>query len=255
MLGSMEAWTSSPAAFAPGFSIPGVKADFARLGINSPEELFVRQLASQRTAFAITGPGAVQSDLFPVLEYAAPFAFYLGENSTVLEKYDQRTRQQLLAPAEQNTMLRSLKPEEIRSVFSKYATVNSELIPAIRNLRDGENIPCVLNPAAPRVNALPVLGTNVDALSQAASTFGAGTPAQTMQAIAVIEAELGRQPPGTNGIAAQWASLAATAALGANNPQRAAQLAVTALKFDPDDPQAAFLLRILAREAPALFQK
>jgi len=254
MLGSLQPWESSPEIFAKNFALPGVHADFAKLGVNSPEALFVRQFASQRTGYAITGPGPMQSDLFPVLEYAAPYAFYLGEDSHLLEKFDERTRQQLLAPVRKNSLLRALPTQETQSVFSKYASVNVELLSSIRGLPGGGGIPCMLNPGAPRITALPVLGTNMTSLSQAASSLG-GTPEQTRQGIAGIESILAVQPSGHNLIAAEWASLAATAALGLDDTQHAAQLSVAALKFNPDDTQAAYLLRILAREAPALFQK
>ncbi len=75
------------------------------INIESPEALLARQLASQRTGFAIADKGAIQSDLFPVLEYAAPRAFFLGTGSRVLWQYDERTRQQLLAPAEKAATL------------------------------------------------------------------------------------------------------------------------------------------------------
>jgi spermidine synthase len=254
LLGSQQPWTSSPEVFAKSFSVPGVKADFAKLGVHLPEAVFARQLASQRTAFAIIGPGPMQSDLFPVLEYAAPYAFYLGENSRMVEKFDERTRQLLLAPAAKTTLLRSLSPEEIQSVFSQYATVNAELLPALRGLPTAENVPCLLTPHAPLIAPLPVLGTNVAALSEAASLLGR-SPAQTAQGIAGIEAVLQIQPAGTNAIAAEWASLAATAALHLGDHAKTAQLVLLAKKFNPNDTQAAFLLRILAREAPELFEK
>ena len=55
------------------------------IDIQSPEALMARQLASQRTGFAIAGDGPMQSDLFPVLEYAAPRAFYLVTGSRMLD--------------------------------------------------------------------------------------------------------------------------------------------------------------------------
>jgi hypothetical protein len=254
LLGAQQPWTSSPEIFAKTFSVPGVKADFAKLGVHSPEAIFARQLASQRTAFAITGPGPMQSDLFPVLEYAAPYAFYFGENSKMVEKFDERTRQQLLAPAVKVSLLRSLPADEIQSVFSKYAAVNTELLPALRGLPTAEDTPCLLNPKAPHIAPLPVLGTNVAALTEAASLLGR-SPTDTARGITGIEAILQTQHASTNVIAAQWASLAATAALGINDYPKSAQLVLTAQKFNPDDAQAAFLLRILAREAPSLFQR
>jgi tetratricopeptide (TPR) repeat protein len=215
--------------------------------------LFARQLASQRTAFAITEPGPMQSDLFPVLEYAAPYAFYLGESSRMLEKFDERTRQQLLAPAAKQALLKSLPGDALKSVFSKYSTVNNELLPIVRGAAPG-NVPCILNPNASRISILPVLGTNAEALSQSANLLG-GTPEQTFQGITGIETVLAAQPSGTNSVAADWSSLAAAAALSLNDYARAAQLCSRALKFNPDDEQAAFLLHLLAREKPELFQK
>jgi predicted membrane-bound spermidine synthase len=254
LLGAQQPWASSPEIFAKSFALPGVKADFARLGVHSPEAIFARQLASQRTAYAITGPGPMQSDLFPVLEYAAPYAFYLGENSKMVENFDERTRQQLLAPAAKVSLLRSLPPEEIQSVFSQYTTVNTELLPALKSLLSAAETPCLLRTNAPMIAPLPVLGTNLVALSESVSRLGL-SPAQTAQGLAGIEALLQTQPAGTNAVAAQWASLAATAALHLGDHAKTAQLVLLAQKFNPEDPQAAFLLRILAREAPQLFQK
>ncbi len=254
LLGSQQPWVSTPEVFAKSFFLPGVRDDFAKLGVNSPEALFARQLASQRTAFAISSPGPMQSDLFPILEYSAPFAFYLGENSQMLEKFDERTRMQLLAPPQKSAWLRQLPPAEIQSVFSKYASANPELFSSIRSLPAGATVPCLLVTNAARISLLPVLGTNSDALSLAASSLGYGVD-QTRQGIIGIESILATQPPGTNTLAAEWASLAATAALGLGDQTQAAKLAALALKFNPDDSQAAYLLRIIAREAPALFQK
>lgn len=254
LIGAQQPWVSTPETFARTFAIPGVREDFAKLGVNSATAIFARQLASQRTAHAITGPGPMQSDLFPVLEYAAPYAFFLGENSRMMEKYDERTRQQLLAPAEKTSWLRALPATEITSVFATYTTVNTELLPALRGQPGSENLPCLFNPNAPLLAPLPVLGTNVTALSQAASLLGR-SPAQTAQGIAGIAAVLQNLPPATNAIAAQWAALAGSAALGLNDHAQAAQFVLLAQRFHPDDAQAAFLLRLLAREKPELFQK
>ena len=254
LIGSQQRWTSSPEVFSKSFFIPGVKADFAKLGVNTPEALFVRQLASQRTAFAIPGPGPMQSDLFPVLEYAAPYAFYLGENSKMLEKFDERTRQLLLAPPAKVALLRSLPAGEIQSVFSKYTTVNPELLLALRGLWAAENIPCLLKSDSPLIASLPSLGTHSAAVGAELSLLGR-SPTETARALADIESILQTQPPGTSTLAAEWASLAATAALATGDYPKSAQLLLAAQKFNPADTQAAFLLRILLREKPELFQK
>lgn len=127
LLGSMQPWRSNPAAYRQAFAMPGVESDMAAIGIRSPEALWARQLASQRTAFAIAGDGPVQTDLFPVLEYAAPRAFYIGISATVLEGYDERTRQRQLAPAEKLTTLRALPPPDVLAEFQLFNSVNHEL--------------------------------------------------------------------------------------------------------------------------------
>jgi hypothetical protein len=135
MLGSFQSWQTGPDIFKKSFVLNGVKSDLGSIGIHSPEALLARQLASQRTAFAIAGGGPIQSDLFPVLEYAAPRSFYIGENSRMLVQYDERTRQQLLAPREKNAVLRALPDAEVGSVFSEYTSVNRELLASIRSDR------------------------------------------------------------------------------------------------------------------------
>jgi hypothetical protein len=143
LLGSMEPWPSNPTIYMQSFDIPGVKSDFAKIDISSPEVLWARQLASQRTAFAIPGDGPVQSDLFPVLEYAAPRAFYIGVTAKSLENYDERTRQIGLAPVEKITVLKSLQPAQTLPMFLSFSTVNKELIDSLEGKGDGANAPCV----------------------------------------------------------------------------------------------------------------
>jgi predicted membrane-bound spermidine synthase len=246
LLGSQQPWVSSPETFAKNFAVPGVRADLDRLGINSPAALFARQLASQRTAFAIPGPGAIQSDLFPVLEYAAPFAFFLGKNSSLLEKFDERTRQQLLASAEKTSQLRSLPPETVQSVFSRFGSANTELLSIVRHQPGTENLPCALNPSAPRVPQMPALGQNKFALSNSLALL-ANAPERAAESIAQIESILNTLPSGTNANAAQWATLTASAALGLGDAPTADRLSSIALKFNPDNATAEYLKRILAR--------
>ena len=142
MLGSMQPWQSNPDVFRKSFSLSGVKSDMAMIGIQSPEELLARQLASQRTAFAIAGAGPVQSDLFPILEYAAPRAFYVGIDAKVFENYDERTRQQQLAPPAKLAALRALSRPEVLSIFAPYSSVNRELLGSLTGTAKA-SVPCV----------------------------------------------------------------------------------------------------------------
>jgi hypothetical protein len=250
LLGSLQSWQTGPDVFRQGFTLPGVRLDLAQIGIHSPEALLARQLASQRTAFAITGGGPIQSDLFPVLEYAAPRAFYLGDNSRMLEKFDERTRQQLLAPAGKLAILQSLPPEQVQSVFSEFTTINYELFVSVRGLASATTLPCVFNTNSPRtiIPAPPADNpTNAAILTRAATLIG-GTIQQRREGIALIESAVEAQSSSTNRSAAEWVALAATAALSIGDLEPAGRLAVLALKRDPTEAQAAYVARIVERE-------
>jgi predicted membrane-bound spermidine synthase len=149
MLGSLQPWPSGPEVFRQSFGFPGVRSDLDSIGIQSPEALLARQLASQRTAFAIAGDGPIQSDLFPVLEYAAPRAFYVGISAKMFERFDERTRQQAVAPPDKLTTLHSLTMAEVRSVFIPFSTVNGELLDSLLGREAGANVPCVFKSNAP----------------------------------------------------------------------------------------------------------
>jgi predicted membrane-bound spermidine synthase len=149
MLGSLQPWQAGPEVFRQSFGFTGVRSDLDSIGIHSPEALLARQLASQRTAFAIAGDGPIQSDLFPVLEYAAPRAFYIGINAKVFERFDERTRQQAVAPPDKLTTLHSLTVADVRSVFLPFSTVNRELLDSLLGREAGANVPCVFKTNAP----------------------------------------------------------------------------------------------------------
>jgi predicted membrane-bound spermidine synthase len=254
MLGSLQPWPTGPDTFRQGFALAGVKADLAQIGITSPEALLARQLASQQTAFAIAGDGPIQSDLFPVLEYAAPRAFYIGDTSRVLGNFDERTRQQLLAPTRKLTTLRALPAEQVQSIFSEYTTVNSELLFAVRGSFEALKVPCVFNPNSPRTTIPALFGgavTNATTLNRAAVLMD-GTGEQQREAVALIKSVVEAQPLSTNRLAAEWASLAATVALGNGDLEQAAQLTTLALKQDPANAQAAFVARLIERRRQLL---
>jgi len=149
MLGSLQPWPAGPEVFRQSFGFAGVRSDLDSIGIHSPEALLARQMASQRTAFAIPGDGPIQSDLFPVLEYAAPRAFYIGISAKVFERFDERTRQQAVAPPDKLATLRSLTVTDVRSVFFPFSTVNKELLDGLLGREAGANVPCVFKTNAP----------------------------------------------------------------------------------------------------------
>jgi spermidine synthase len=186
MLGSMQPWPSRPDIRQQSFTLAGVRADLASIGISSPEALLARQLASQRTAFAIAGDGPVQSDLFPVLEYAAPRAFYIGINARMFEHFDERTRQQLLAPPDKVATLRALSAQEVRSVFFPFSTVNEELLGSLLAQGAWANVPCVF-----KTNAPPPAPESSDEsavmLNPAITSLNAGDLKQAEQLAALVQ--------------------------------------------------------------------
>ncbi|MFO1476638.1 MAG: fused MFS/spermidine synthase [Verrucomicrobiota bacterium] len=147
LVGSMQPWTSGPDVYARGFALEGVRLDMNAIGIRSPDALWTRQLASQRTGFAIPGGGPVQSDWFPVLEYAAPEAFYIGLQSRMLEKFDERTWQQLLAPREKQSVLKQLPQPDAESVFNSFGSVNHAMLAALHEPAGGTNSPVAFGAA------------------------------------------------------------------------------------------------------------
>lgn len=187
MLGSLQPWPTGPEVFQQGFAIDRVRTDLAMININTPEALLARQVASQQTAFAIAGPGRIQTDLFPILEYAAPEAFFMGQGTRMLEKFDERTHQQLLAPPEKIDALHSLTLEAARYVFSDFSTINGELYGCLAGYTSSANVPCVFQTPAPS----PPPASDGSALSLAEQAFHAG---KFSQAEALINAVLKQNP-------------------------------------------------------------
>ena len=128
LLGSKRAWKSSPELFRQVYGRERPRLDLEKIGLRTPESVFTRQVASQETGFAIAGEGPVQSDAFPILEYAAPKAFYIGAFAQQLFLYDERTWQSGLAPAGKKSVLNSISDELLGSVFLDYTSSNRELL-------------------------------------------------------------------------------------------------------------------------------
>src|SRR6185503_16208588 len=110
--------------------------DLKSIGLGTPETLLARQFASQRTAFAIAGSGPIQSDGFPVLEYEAPLAFFIGTTASKIARFDERTWQSPFASQEKRTALLNLSDSSIRAAFSN-STMNVELRQAINRRLQG----------------------------------------------------------------------------------------------------------------------
>lgn len=152
LLGAKEPWATGPEVFQKSFAIERIQTDMAMISINTPEMLMARQLASQRTAYAIAGPGPLQSDHNPVLEYRAPRAFFMSPAARLLDAFDERTYRQLLAPAEKRRTLSHLPLEGVQLLFGAFNSVNPSLYESVRGNPQLAGLPMALptpNPAPP----------------------------------------------------------------------------------------------------------
>ena len=159
LLGSARPWASSLELCRDAFEREEPRRDFVSIGLRAPEVLLARQLASQRTAFAIPGRGPIQSDAFPILEYEAPRAFYIGANSTLPVLFDERTWQMDLAPQEKQSALSGLATGALNESFDAYSSVNPQLLQYLSLTRDSADtvpqpilyssegpVPCIFMP-------------------------------------------------------------------------------------------------------------
>jgi len=179
ILGSLRPWRSDPQTLQRGFAVEGVRSDFEGIGIRSPAQLLARQLASQKTAFAIAGDGPIESDLFPLLEHVAPLAFFIGGRASILGRYDERTRQLQLMPPAKRAALGGLSLAEVRSVFGTFESVNDELMYCVLDRPEGAEIPCVFKPPSKVATETP------SALDQAIAALNAGNLTEAEQLIAL----------------------------------------------------------------------
>ncbi len=262
LLGSQKPWACSRDVFQPAWSRPAVREDLARIGIQSPSALLARQLASQRTAFAIAGDGPIQTDWFPVLEYEAPRAFYIGRTSKLLVEFDERTWQVWNAPADKRQALEGLAEKELKQVFSEYGTVNEDLAYHLRQhfrpdgaeprgtFATNPNIsPCVfrLKSASKVAPEIPESASDETKKLLAACALLEPTSSRMQEGVAMIEVALRAYRPGTTWSAAYYAALAVKASLGEHQMEKAKTILGLGLQISPADMQLHYLQRLVER--------
>jgi predicted membrane-bound spermidine synthase len=263
LLGSLKPWPDSMAHYQKFFEREQPRNDLARIGIQSVNALLARQFASQRTAFAITGDGPIQSDLFPVLEYEAPKAFYLGISAGTIGQFDERMWQMDMASREKQAALAALDSSQLRRVFAEYWTINTNLQKylywRLRNDQlpggatepiDLRAIPCAFRPANTtpvQLSAPPGASPEIQKLLAAATLLEANSKRQ-LEAVAMIEELLQQHRPDSGWSASHYAASAARISLTHGQPDKAAQLLALGLQRAPDDAELHYLARILKRE-------
>ncbi len=126
LLGSQKPWTTGPEVWRKVFERAEPGKNLAAIGLTAPEALWARQLASQRTARLFIENGPEQSDEFPVLEYAAPKAFFIGAAAKEFLQFDERTRQHQLAPQPKRAALSAASAALLAPVFPQFGSVNPD---------------------------------------------------------------------------------------------------------------------------------
>ena len=264
LLGSKTPWESSPAAFQKVFERAEPRRDFEAIGIKTPLSLLPRQIASQQTAFAIAGPGPIQTDEFPTLEYSAPEAFYIGEMARDIFLYDERTFQSAFAsPAKKKTLL--LLPDPVlHPIFAEFSTSNELLARYLRwraaNVRNVQThpvydpepfAPIIFRPpqSYPSQALIPAGASLIRSNLLQAEALILSRPAEALDAVGAIETALKSLPTKTALKSLDW-SPAYFAALGAktcwsqNQPDRAKAILRLGLDLAPLDRQLQYLDRL-----------
>lgn len=261
MLGALQPWESSPDACARAITDREVVvSDLKRIGITSPTVLFARQLASQKTAFAIAGDGAIQQDWMPILEYQAPKAFFLAGQSTMLSRFDERTWQMDNAPAVKRAMLQKLTDQELRAVFTDHLSVNDDISTFVQYRLSKPPQP---NDPRQWVNFRepPMIFRLTNALPAQSASDLEEHERILLEARRLIETAPSRQKEAVEAIArlvttstadskwpvATYAALAAKASFRSGDYVRAKELLEAGLKAKPEDVELQYLSRILSR--------
>lgn len=272
LLGSERPWEMSLANLRQSYALPLVREDMQAIGLDTPEALLARMFASQRTAPFIAGPGPIQSDGFPVLEYEAPVAFFIGERALRLASFDERTWQSGFASETRRRTLAGLDDAALRRVF-EHNTINRELRGLVAERLKHDPVagqqspplafgaPCVFDPAA-GIPDSPVptnATTSLTRLVTARLALQRGEGDIRQNVITIRNALAARIPasgptPREKG-SAIFAAVAARTAILNRDFDLANDLLLLGMKFDPANSELAYLARLReheAREHPGL---
>jgi len=232
----------------------------------TPEALLAHQFASQRTAFAIAGSGVLQSDEFPVLEYEAPLAFYIGATASKIARFDERTWQSSLASPEKRSALKNLSNDSLQAAFTN-STMNAELQQVFtwRSKPEHKSTPRpasglatfpslfdTVEPTAFEDNLPPNATQDLKDLLKARSAlqYARGNWLEQVQIIRSILIRQLSQATATapERYAAHFAAVAARACIVERQWDLAGELLVLGFKILPNEPELAYLARLLDRE-------
>jgi hypothetical protein len=272
VLGSGTPWRSGAEVFAQAFKIERARKNLATIGLESPEAILARRMASQRTAFAIPGPGPMQRDDYPILEYAAPRAFYLYLHRIGvfrLQRFDERTWQMQLATDKDNDDLAKLDPPALKTIFDNgQGSANADMLNYLHvcyahYMGRGPVRPLTMNNHAMLcslqgtnksfgVYTPPSAATNTLARELATAEYQLRSDPSSQAAIDRIKNALDSMPGYRSGdldwSPAYYADLAVQASLRTPTPSRAGAILLRGLRLEPNSDQLLYLSRLLLRE-------
>jgi len=249
-----------------GYRRDSVQQDLASVGLGTPETLLARQFASQRTAFAIPGNGPIQSDGFPVIEYEAPLAFFIGAPATKIGRFDERTWQSGFASQEKRTALMNLSDDSLRAAFTNStpnvelrAVINARLQPRHdRSTAESPRataVPCLFQAATIPVEEQfpPKASDDLKQLFRSRATLQVEGPdwaeqVQTVRRILLAQVSMGA----TNSvgkIGAHFGGVAARTLIIHHELAAAKEMLNLGFQFFADEPELAYLERVLKRES------
>jgi hypothetical protein len=273
ILGSDRPWRSDTEVYGQAFKMEEPRKGLASIELVTPEAVLARRMASQRTAFAIPGPGPVQGDEFPILEYAAPRAFYMYLNHMGvfrLLKFDERTWQMDLATEKVNNDLAKLDPPALQLIFEHgQGSANIDLLTylhihfehysgrgSLRALMSGNHaMPCSLQGTNKNfgIYTPPSAATNAITRQLVMSEYSLRS-APTSQSAAIqgienaLDAVSGYRSQDADWSPAYYADLGVKASLRLSDSRRAGAILLRGLQLEPDSDQLHYLSRILLRE-------
>jgi spermidine synthase len=252
LLGSHSPWKSDAESFRTFFDREKPRRDLARIGLPSVESVFARQFASQRTARAIAGEGGIQTDGFPVLEYEAPKAFFIGATAQSFTRFDERTWQQGLLSGGKREALRNLSAETIARALSR-GSINRQLFSNV--LKDSsaqlsERMPVALgehSQSASDTNRWTILGISAEQ-QQRLSSDRHIEASEIQNLVDQYVASRPANDPIVNRIRAEFTITLARRCLACGacgDRESAAKLLKLGQELDPNSVELAYLWRVL----------
>ncbi|MDX1952126.1 MAG: fused MFS/spermidine synthase [Verrucomicrobiota bacterium] len=269
LLGSHKPWETGPAQYQKVYERNRPRLDLEEIGLKTPLSVWARQIASQNTAYAIPGNGPIQTDEFPVLEYSAPEAFFIGRPAEELFRYDERIRQSFLADPKKSTVLRALPEAVFSGIFQEFTTSNMELLNyyawRVARMGGGEEHPVYgTSPLLPIIFRPPVSYPEQVTLPPTASSNRVAVakhelnllrnPQDWDKSIAGIEQQIATINTNVDGIldwdVAYYSTLATKVPIAHKQYDRAFRNLVKGRSFFPANPELLYLERVLQRHLP-----